>query len=187
MNRRIAAASLCFVCLTAGLTSGQRYSLVASPDDSVRLKNGAAPKALGLVDDQESIITTPSATQTYTARPFRTFPTINVMHGDGDGNSNLAFTDPYGDLNCLMVRNRIQNKDIGPFNPEYGYNFELIVVDATGETLGRKTFQGMDQNMALSESYNLFDYMSEIYKKKFDIFLNDPEIKGALAAAAAGS
>ena len=93
-------------------------------------------------------------------------------------------TNAGASLVVMMFQSRY---DIGPFNPEYGYNFELIVVDATGETLGRKTFQGMDQNMALSESYNLFDYMSEIYKKKFDIFLNDPEIKGALAAAAAGS
>ena len=77
--------------------------------------------------------------------------------------------------------------DLGPFNPEYGYEFELIVVDSSGKPLGRKTFEGMDQKMSLDNEYNLFDYMSDIYKKKFDIFLNDPEIKGALAAAAAGS
>ncbi len=39
---------------------------------------------------------------------------------------------------------------------------------------------------ALGAKYNLFDYMSDIYKKKFDVFLNDPEIKAALTAAAAG-
>ena len=63
-------------------------------------------------------------------------------------------TNAGASLVVMMFQSRY---DIGPFNPEYGYNFELIVVDATGETLGRKTFQGMDQNMALSESYNLLN------------------------------
>ena len=86
-------------------------------------------------------------------------------------------------LVVMMYQSRY---DIGLNNPEYGYKFELIVVDASGKSLGRKTFEGMDQNMSLDTEYHLFDYMSDIYKKKFDIFLNDPEIKGALAAAARG-
>ncbi len=45
----------------------------------------------------------------------------------------------------------------------------------------------MDQGMELSTKYNLFDMMSEIYKKKFDGFLNEPDIKNALTATAAGA
>ncbi len=86
-------------------------------------------------------------------------------------------------LVVMMFQSRY---DIGPFNPEYGYNFELIVVGPSGKPLGRKTFEGMDEKMDLGAKYNLFDYMSDIYKKKFDVFLNDPEIKAALTAAAAG-
>ena len=71
--------------------------------------------------------------------------------------------------------------------PEYSYNFELIITDSSGKPLGRKTFKGVDKKIELSDKYNLFDMLSDIYKKKFEIFLNDPEIKSALAAAAAGS
>ena len=92
-------------------------------------------------------------------------------------------TNAGASLVVMMYQSRY---DIGPFNPEYGYNFELIVVDTSGQPLGRKTFQSLDEGMALSTEHNLFDYMSGIYKKKFDVFLNDPEIKSALAAAAAG-
>lgn len=76
--------------------------------------------------------------------------------------------------------------DIGPVNPEYNYHFDLTVLGRDGRVFGRKAFYHFDQGLVLSEKYNLFDYMSEIYKKKFDSFLDDPEIKQALAAAAAG-
>lgn len=77
--------------------------------------------------------------------------------------------------------------DIGAFSPEYGYHFELFVFDGSGRKLAQKSFQKMEKPIALSEKYNLFDFMSEMYKKRFDTFLNDPEIKSALTQAAAGS
>ncbi len=87
-------------------------------------------------------------------------------------------------LVVMMFQSRFY---FGPFNHEYGYNFELIVLDSSGKPLDRKTFKGMDQNIELSTKYGVFDMMSEIYKNKFDAFLNDPKIKSALTAAAAGS
>lgn len=87
-------------------------------------------------------------------------------------------------LVVMMFQSRFY---FGPFNHEYGYNFELIVLDSSGKPLDRKTFKGMDQNIELSTKYGWFDMMSEIYKNKFDAFLNDPKIKSALTAAAAGS
>lgn len=87
----------------------------------------------------------------------------------------------------LVVMMHQSRYDIGPFNPEYGYYFDLVVLDRSGKTLARKQFHQLDQGMALSEKYNIFDMMSEIYKKKFDGFLSDPEIKGALTVAAAGA
>ena len=87
-------------------------------------------------------------------------------------------------LVVMMFQSRFY---FGPFNQEYGYNFELIVLDPSGKPLDRKTFTGMDQNIELNTKYGWFDMMSEIYKNKFDAFLNDPKIKSALTAAAAGS
>ena len=86
-------------------------------------------------------------------------------------------------LIVMMYQSRY---DVAVFNPNYGYNFELIVVSSTGKPVGRKTFKAQENNMELSDKYDLFDMMAEIYKKNFDIFLNDPEIKNALTAAAAG-
>lgn len=77
--------------------------------------------------------------------------------------------------------------DIGPVNPEYGYNFELLVFDRVGRMLARKEFSDMEQHLPLSDKYNLFDMMSAIYKKKFDGFLDDPVIKNALDAAGVSS
>ena len=74
--------------------------------------------------------------------------------------------------------------DIGPANPEYGYRFELIVLNRQGKRLAQKTFREHEKGIKLSDRYNLFDMMSEIYKQKFESFLNDPEIKNALTAAA---
>ena len=84
-------------------------------------------------------------------------------------------------LLVMMFQSRY---DVGPVNPEYNYHFDLIVLDRDGRILGRKAFSQFDQGMELSSKYNLFDWMSEIYKKKFDSFLADPEIKSALNAAA---
>ena len=87
-------------------------------------------------------------------------------------------------LVVMMLQSRY---DIGPVNPEYNYNFELYVLGRDGRVLGRKAFHQFDQGIPLSDKYTIFDMMSEIYKQKFDSFLADPEIKNALAAAAAGS
>jgi len=77
--------------------------------------------------------------------------------------------------------------DIGPINPEYGYHFDLLVFDSVGQMIARKEFRNMDQHIPLSDKYNVFDMMSAIYKNKFDSFLNDPVIKGALNAAGVNS
>lgn len=87
-------------------------------------------------------------------------------------------------LAVVMYQSRY---DVRLINPEYGYNFELIVIGPTGKTVGQKTFKAPNELLRLSTKYNLFDMMAEIYKQKFDIFLNDPVIKNALTAAAAGS
>jgi hypothetical protein len=76
--------------------------------------------------------------------------------------------------------------DIGPFNPEYAYHFELLVFDSVGRQIARKEFMSLEQQLPLSEKYNLFDMMSQIYKTKFDSFMADPDIKNALNATAAG-
>ena len=43
------------------------------------------------------------------------------------------------------------------------------------------------QEIKIHGHYHFSEYFSAVYKEEFDTFLNDPEIKGALAAAAAGS
>ena len=87
-------------------------------------------------------------------------------------------------LVVMMFQSRY---DLGAFKtPEYGYHFELIVLDRDGKTLARKTFREVDLTLELSDKYNLFDYMTIIYRDKFKKFLNDPEIKSALTKADAG-
>ena len=76
--------------------------------------------------------------------------------------------------------------DIGAFNPEYAYHFELLVFDGVGRKIARKEFQKFEEQIPLSDKYNVFDMMSAMYKKRFDSFLDDPEIKKALNATAAG-
>ena len=110
-------ALLAALVATSALGAQTRYSMVVSPDNAFVLRNSVAPKALGQIDDQESIIVTPDAKKAYDARPFRTFTGINVMHGDGDGDGNLNDLDVYGDLNCLFRRQRIPHAEKGPFNP----------------------------------------------------------------------
>lgn len=86
-------------------------------------------------------------------------------------------------LVVLMFQSRY---DLGAFkNPEYDYNFELIVLDRNGKTLAHKTFSKVELGLELSDKYNLFDFMSKIYKEKLESFLNDPEIKNALTTASA--
>jgi hypothetical protein len=87
-------------------------------------------------------------------------------------------------LVVMMFQSRY---DIGLSNREYGYHFELIVLDRQGKTLARKTFRDLETKIELSSKYNLFDFMSEIYKRRFESFLNDAEIKNALTAAASGT
>ena len=77
--------------------------------------------------------------------------------------------------------------DIGLFNREYGYHFELFVLEGNGKILAQKSFQKTETSIELSDKYNLFDFMSEIYKKRFDTFLNAPEINNALTSAAMGN
>jgi len=113
----------------------QNHSLIVSPDIGFVLQNTAAP--LGLIDDQESLITTPSASAPYQAHPFRTFTTINVMQGDGDNDSQLADTDRYGDLNMLMIRRRPPHAETGPFEPgslwmSHSFNLAGAVATSTG-------------------------------------------------------
>jgi hypothetical protein len=83
----------------------------------------------------------------------------------------------------LLVEIHQSRYDIGLLNPEYGYSFKLVVVSPSGQLIGQKAFHGMDQKIELSTKYNVFDMMSEIYKKKFESFLNDQDIKTALDAA----
>ena len=66
---------------------------------------------------------------------------------------------------------------------EYNYHFNLAVSDRGGNILVRKDFQHFDVYIPMSGQYTIFDMYAELYKKKFDVILNDPEIQKALADA----
>ncbi len=129
--------------LTAGLSA--QHSLLISPDESFVLRGFTATSAMAFVDDQESILVTPDANTSYDARPFGTYSTINVMHGDGDNDGNLNAIDPYGDLNCLFVRHRPPHAETGPVDP--GTVFMSVTSDgraAVATTAGIQTIQDGD-------------------------------------------
>ncbi len=114
--RSCLAASTALACASS-LCGQPTWSLITSPDEIIVLAGGAAPKALGFIDDQESVIVTPSFTTSYAARPFWTLTTLNVMHGDGDNDGDLPDTSRIGDLNCQFVRQRPPHAVSGPVDP----------------------------------------------------------------------
>lgn len=165
MRTLLLALSLGLV--TAGVSGQQNHSLIVSPDISFVLQNTTVPQAMGLVDDQESLITTPSAVAPYQANPFRTFTTINVMQGDGDNNSQLADTDRYGDLNALMVRRRPPHAETGPFEPgslwmSHSFNTAGAVATTTGI-----------QRLQDGDVYRCRNGVNEF-------FVREPDLSGAL-------
>ncbi len=105
-----------FVGGLASVAPAQSHSVIVSPDLLFQLRD-ARSGPLSLVDDQETLIVTPSTAGGYAARPFRTVPTINVMHGDRNNDGDLDHITPYVDLNCLMRRTRPPHVENGPFEP----------------------------------------------------------------------
>ncbi|SCA56639.1 conserved exported hypothetical protein [Candidatus Terasakiella magnetica] len=66
---------------------------------------------------------------------------------------------------------------------DYQYDFEVAIVDIEGRIKVRKTFAKWDKEIPLSSTYNVFDMFTEIYTKRLQVILDDPEIKAALANA----
>ncbi len=106
------------------------------------------------------------------------------------GTDSDAIAERIGQANngfALAVIIHQSRYDIGIFEPEYDYHFELFVIDGDGRKLAQKSFQDLEKPIDASEKYNLFDAMAEKYKMLFDSFLDSPEIKNALTIAAGGN
>jgi hypothetical protein len=69
-------------------------------------------------------------------------------------------------------------------NAEYNFNFDVIVVDTSGNVLLDKNFSRFDTSIPLSDKYTIFDMYAAIYKQTLDEILRDPDVVGALSGAA---
>lgn len=67
---------------------------------------------------------------------------------------------------------------------EYNFTYNVIVADESGDIILEKKFSRFDTNIPLSETYTIFDMYAEIYKKRLDEVLKDPEVIAALSSLA---
>lgn len=83
---------------------------------------------------------------------------------------------------ALLVIMRKSRYDVG-FTADYNYDFRFIITNRDGQIIAEKIFAKWEDEMPLSEKYNLFDMFTEIYSQRLGDMLNDPLIRIALQRA----
>lgn len=73
---------------------------------------------------------------------------------------------------------------VGWSRAEYNYTFNVIVAGSDRQILLEKKFSRFDTDLPLSETYTIFDMYAEIYKKRLDEILRDPDVVNALSSLA---
>lgn len=83
-----------------------------------------------------------------------------------------------GDKSVVVMLNQ-SNWDAGGFNFRYVYDFDVFIVNRSGDVIDRKNFND-DQANKPSDKYNIWDMHSIIYRKALEDAFRDDDIKAAL-------
>jgi len=82
----------------------------------------------------------------------------------------------------MAVTMRQSRYDAG-LDADYAYDFDVAILRKNGETISHESFTQPAQIVPLSDKYNLFDMYAQIYKEKFEMFINNQKIKQGLFEA----